>query len=617
MSILDNPGPNINSLIARGIMTFRQGQSLTPAMSDVGTGELYRARLQAVIKERLADKHYIQYVHIRDMARDAVSLIHAGRMDDAARKFKEAESELDAQRPELETRLLCQSWIAQGSAYMETRRRQWVIAYRRLQAAMAADEQLEEDFAYDIFHIGRVHIVHLMVRLLAAEGRYEEAITLAQNIAAYVLAQTDSLPLGGGWNTGRAGAVPEEFQSTMLVRVSGEVGTMMASAKADDAKHLFTLFPSWKGYAGHPVLSEIYDWGLAKQAYLSGNIENFLIHAADILVQGPRESSLWYSVALDFCRACAALRPKQTRNFLSDALDAARNWSDIPVAISPPQLRLAMEDLVPSPDSGSAQDRAVAYVPARPERQFQLYSVGLPRTGTSSLANLFANFRSANEFQEKATMEIVTAHRFARTTTRDFHCFLDRRDEEGHLEMDAASFNHFYLDYLVYRHPRAQFIFSVRDPYGWTNSYMKLLLRYKNFFGDTPPRWTDDYGQMIFKDFDWSTFQSIKTLSKDIEATVEKFIIHWADANRRIINLLPQDRSLIVDTDNLSKSLSQIASFANISLGELTDQHHVNISPDTQNLLDGLDPTWFADLCLKHGYDVIESTRVRVNEKAL
>jgi hypothetical protein len=142
-------------------------------------------------------------------------------------------------------------------------------------------------------------------------------------------------------------------------------------------------------------------------------------------------------------------------------------------------------------------------------------------------------------------------------------------------------------------------------------------LRWKKIFGDTPPRWTDDYGQMIFKDFDWSAFQSIKTLSKDIEATVEKFIIHWADANRRIINLLPQDRSLIVDTDNLSKSLSQIASFANISLGELTDQHHVNISPDTQNLLDGLDPTWFADLCLKHGYDVIESTRVRVNEKAL
>jgi hypothetical protein len=166
MSRLDNSGPNINALIARGIVTFHQGQSLTPAMSDAGTGELYRARSQAVIKERLADKHYIQYAHIRDMARDAVSLIHAGRMDDAARKFKEAESELDAQRPELETRLLCQSWIAQGSAYMETRRRQWVIACRRLQAAMAADEQLEEDFAYDIFHIGRVHIVHLMVRLL-------------------------------------------------------------------------------------------------------------------------------------------------------------------------------------------------------------------------------------------------------------------------------------------------------------------------------------------------------------------------------------------------------------------------------------------------------------------
>ena len=591
---------------------------MTPSMSDAGTGELYRARSQAAIRDRLSDDQYTHYTHIRDMARDAVTLIHAGSMEASAEKFAEAEAELTARQPQKETYLLCQAWIDQGAAYLETRCKNWVAACHRLTCAIAADQQLEDDFGYDIFHIGRVHIVHLRVRLLAAEGHYEEAIVLAQHIAAYVLGQSGTLPFGNGWSAQKARAVPTDLQHAMLIRISSEVGTILASAPADVANDVFKKFPSWTVHAEHPVLCEIFDWGQIKQDYLSGEVESFLRRAADFLMLGPRETSLWYSVALDFCRACAVLRPKQTRRFLSDAAEAAQNWSDISVAICPPQLRLAIQALAPSPTNANAQqDLAAPYVAPRPQRQFQLYSVGLPRTGTSSLANIFANFRSANEFQEKETMEIVTAHRFGRTSTQDFHSFLNNRDTDGHLEMDAASFNHFYLDYLVQQYPQAGFIFSVRDPYGWTNSYMKLLLRWRQIFGDTPPQWTNDYGRMIFNDFEWATFQSEDTLSKNIQATAEQFIIHWSEANRRILGLLPPERSLVIDTDKLSHSLGHIAEFAHIAPSTLTDRHHTNISPDPQDLMAALDPSWFAERCREHASDVIAMTNVCVNGKVL
>ncbi|MBL4692052.1 MAG: hypothetical protein JKY92_01835 [Magnetovibrio sp.] len=609
---------NINTQLARGIMAFRQGQGLTPSMSDAGTGELYRARSQAVIRDRLSDDQYTDYTHIRDMARDAISLIHVGTMDAAAQKFAEAKAELTVRQPQTETHLLCQAWIDQGLAYLETRRGHWGTACHRLNSAIAADQQLEEDFGYDIFHIGRVHIVHLRVRLLAAEGHYEDAIVLAQQIAAYVLGQSDTLPFGNGWTAEKARSVPTDLQHAMLIRISSEVGTILASVPADVANTLFEKFPSWTLYAKHPILSEIYDWGQVKKDYLSGEVESFLRRAADVLMLGPRETSLWYSVALDFCRVCAVLRPKQTRNFLNDAAEAAQKWCDISVAICPPQLRLALQALAPSPAHTNAQqDLATPYVASRPQRQFQLYSVGLPRTGTSSLANIFANFRSVNEFQEKETMEIVTAHRFGRISTQDFHAFLDNRDINGHLEMDAASFNHFYLDYLIHRYPHAGFIFTVRDPYGWTNSYMKLLLRWKQIFGETPPQWTNDYGRMIFNDFQWATFQSEETLSQNIQATAEQFIIHWGEANRRILGLLPPDRSLIINTDELSHSLGHIAEFAQISPSTLTDRHHTNIGPDRQDLMATLNPSWFADRCREHASDVIAMTDVCVNGKVL
>src|SRR3546814_11148740 len=104
--------------------------------------------------------------------------------------------------------LLCRSWIDQAFSYFAARQQDWQAARRRLRSAMAADLALEEEHGFGIFHIARVHTVHLLLRIEASAGRVATAIQLAQATVDYVTGMRFELPEGAGWIAARAAAVP-------------------------------------------------------------------------------------------------------------------------------------------------------------------------------------------------------------------------------------------------------------------------------------------------------------------------------------------------------------------------------------------------------------------------
>lgn len=93
-------------------------------------------------------------------------------------------------------------------------------------------------------------------------------------------------------------------------------------------------------------------------------------------------------------------------------------------------------------------------VPASiPTRRFHLIGVGLPKTGTTSLAYLFRPFRWGDEFLFAESVERLTAWRAGRLGHDGMRCWLASRAEAGALELDSASFNHYFMDILVKLHP--------------------------------------------------------------------------------------------------------------------------------------------------------------------
>ena len=213
---------------------------------------------------------------------------------------------------------------------------------------------------------------------------------------------------------------------------------------------------------------------------------------------------------------------------------------------------------------------------------------------------------------EAETIRKIIAHHQGDSGAETLEEYLQRRDLEGGLEMDAASFNHFYLDHLVDRYPEAKLIFSLREPYAWTGSYLKMLQRwYKRFAdrGQPLPSWMGDYGRLLFGQFNWHHLASQESLDEHLQNLVEGFLRHWGSANRRILKALPKERGLLVRTRDLSTSLDAIASFVGVPRETLTDQHHVNASPGSSDPLASLDRSWFEERCTFHGGDILPLVR--------
>ena len=203
---------------------------------------------------------------------------------------------------------------------------------------------------------------------------------------------------------------------------------------------------------------------------------------------------------------------------------------------------------------------------------------------------LFSYYNSVAEYKERESVELITAWKDGWISENTLRDYIRYRHEIGQLEMDTASFNHFYLHILVNEFPEAKFIFTIRDCYSWVNSFLRMISRWKKHFGDIGqemPDWMLNYGRILFGEYDWNWFNSYEDLLRNLDPLVEMFIKSWADLNSRILELLPPERSLIVKTSEISRSQARISEFIGIPVHTLTEHHHINMAPDKVNLLQG------------------------------
>ena len=231
-------------------------------------------------------------------------------------------------------------------------------------------------------------------------------------------------------------------------------------------------------------------------------------------------------------------------------------------------------------------------------RRFQAYNVGLPKTGTASIAALFGQYRSAHEFMFLETVAKIASWKDGLVSTESFKISILERDRSGCLEMDSASFNHHYLQILAIAFPEAKFIFTIRDCYSWLNSVLNMSLRY----AANVPDWMLPYSKfLIGYEIDRSTFGDQSATQQNPPEIVDSLLRYWQTSNQRVLDLLPSERSLIVRTDRISDSLDLIADFIGIPPDSLVvSGRHMNRSPENLPLLQFLDPGWLEERCHLH-----------------
>jgi transcriptional regulator with XRE-family HTH domain len=225
---------------------------------------------------------------------------------------------------------------------------------------------------------------------------------------------------------------------------------------------------------------------------------------------------------------------------------------------------------------------------ANAARRFRAYGVGLPKTGTTSIAAIFGAFRSAHEGLAHETYRALAARAHGSTTEADFRDFLRWRDVRAALEMDSAGFHHAYIPLLVQEFPDARFVLTVRDCFSWLDSLVRYVLD-AGPDGGAFVGWGREQLGLPF-DLPYRDATSRERLRPTIASCLSGFLRYFRDGNRRVLAAVPEARLLVVRTSEISQSLASIARFVGMAEEALdrTCAHQLQ-APPHPSLLRSLD----------------------------
>ncbi len=619
---------NLNALLAKSIMAYRRGLNQpVPLLDETGGPSLKKQAADCIQSSASAEEQntFHTIMHLLNLADNLRAqnlfqasentLIEAGKLLE-----RETESRL--------LHLLCSAFILQAQAELSYDMQNYPHTGETILEALSMVQLLEQEYSIAFLHILRLQQVLIYIRVCRKTGETGLAMQLCGEAISYLAGCGSHLQISAGWAPSLVQQIHESSRQALTAQFASEAGMVLAALWEKQAVALFSEFTAWKLFSDQELLKEIFTWGQMKSAYLNGDYTTFLTICADFLKAGRKETLLWDTAVMDLCRCCLLLKPIQTAAFLKEVADNTEKMRDVPPGgyslptqisykrifvlrqqsypafVLPSELKAQLCSVYPdqSPsDMGSGEEPQ--YISRSPfvlmhmsssPRRFHAYNVGLPRSGCSSMMALFSNYHSVAEYKERESVELITAWKDGWINESTLREYIRYRHEIGQLEMDTASFNHFYLHILVDEFPQAKFIFTIRDCYSWVNSFLRMISRWKKHFldiGQEMPDWMLNYGRILFGEYDWNWFNSYENLQQHLNPLVDMFAKSWADLNSRILKLLPPERSLIVKTSELSRSQAKLADFIGVPVDTLTEHHHINMAPDSLNLLQNYEAT--------------------------
>jgi hypothetical protein len=220
-------------------------------------------------------------------------------------------------------------------------------------------------------------------------------------------------------------------------------------------------------------------------------------------------------------------------------------------------------------------------------RRAQLYCVGTGKSGTHSIVSMFAKpVRAAHECEATLLMEKFLAWKSGALDQPRFTQWLLARDRRIALEVDSSTLNRDILDLLLRQFPCARFLLTIRDCYSWCDSFMNHRLRCQR---KTHPLWRT-MGHYRMRPEDFRHGREEQVLKEQGFAPLDCFLSYWTAHNAGVLERVPEDRLLVVRTDQIRQRAFDIADFAGLPRRAVRlDKTHAFKNPAKQPVLLQLD----------------------------
>lgn len=214
-----------------------------------------------------------------------------------------------------------------------------------------------------------------------------------------------------------------------------------------------------------------------------------------------------------------------------------------------------------------------------PWLRFQAYVVGMPKTGSTSIATTFGNYRSGHEWQLRELLGCALKRQREGLSDDEFLRSAGSRLLSPALEMDSTTSHYLYVDVLARRFPHAVFLHSVRDVRSWISSLLDMVARKRlaRRYAPMPyTTWGIDYLAMLTD----GCYDLDPAHNDDDSSSVLPLLRYWAQHMRTMPARLPAGRSLMIRTNDILPRAADMAALVGVPAATLrTDLTHTNQAP--------------------------------------
>ncbi|MCW8879487.1 MAG: hypothetical protein OQK51_20715 [Kangiellaceae bacterium] len=258
--------------------------------------------------------------------------------------------------------------------------------------------------------------------------------------------------------------------------------------------------------------------------------------------------------------------------------------------------------------NNSLKNRLKQYVPNSlrklfHSRRFHAFSIGTPKSGTTSVAGLLdKNFRASHEPERVQLIHLINDHYNKKVSDEQYVNWLQLRDRRVWLELESNCFLGYRYDLLLRAFPNVKYVLSVRDPISWLDSMMNHTINY-------PPKSEEviKYWHGIFfrpEQFPHSNHDNI--LSEHSVYSVEAYLNYWAHSVSSALDTIPPKQLLVINTKQLINNKHKLAQFLGFSDDLIDDQSgHLNKAPNKYHLLDKIDKAYVEEVYQKYCAGVV------------
>jgi hypothetical protein len=229
-------------------------------------------------------------------------------------------------------------------------------------------------------------------------------------------------------------------------------------------------------------------------------------------------------------------------------------------------------------------------------RKCRLYCVGAAKTGTHSIDSMFdRTVRSAHEPDRTEIIGKIIDILEGRINKSEIVSYIRERDARLCLDVDSSQLNFFLLDYLLEEFPASLYLLTIRDCYSWLDSFINDSLR-----RSTNEHWIK-LRQYRFQANEFSHPPEEQPLKERGLYTLDGYLSYWASHNSRVLSSVPEDRLMVVKTNEITKRASEIADFAGLPRTSIKlEQSHSFRNPTKFNVLKEIQETYLEKKVEKH-----------------